>query len=193
VDREERTKHPNNTTSIASLYNSDFQQRPSPSLPSHRIIECFGLEWTFKGHLAQPPPVSRDIFNWIRLLRAPSNLAWNVSRDGASTTSQSLPSSSDTYSTLLHLEELLLLLKIFFFSSPSTHNFLCDHHCCDFTARSSLLTLHVHHSRLPGCRLLPLPRQRKTLSCTTNETSWCLDTLFLLNSSNKHLIQDGTS
>ena len=31
--------------------------------------------------------MSRDIFNQTRLLRAPSNLAWNVSRDGASTTS----------------------------------------------------------------------------------------------------------
>ena len=163
---------------------------------SLRILESqngLGGKGPLEAIQPNPPATSRDIFNWIRLLRAPSNLAWNVSRDGASTTSQSLPSSSDTYSTLLHLEELLLLLKIFFFSSPSTHNFLCDHHCCDFTARSSLLTLHVHHSRLPGCRLLPLPRQRKTLSCTTNETSWCLDTLFLLNSSNKHLIQDGTS
>ncbi|KAK4808555.1 hypothetical protein QYF61_009858 [Mycteria americana] len=41
---------------------------------SHGIIECFGLEGTFTGHL-------------IRLLRALSNLTWNVSRDGASTTS----------------------------------------------------------------------------------------------------------
>jgi len=31
--------------------------------------------------------MSRDIFNWIRLLGAPSNLAWNVSRDGTSPTS----------------------------------------------------------------------------------------------------------
>jgi len=54
---------------------------------SHRITECFGLGGTFRGHPAQPPAVSRDIFNWVRLLRAPSNLAWNVSRDGASTTS----------------------------------------------------------------------------------------------------------
>jgi len=36
-----------------------------------------------------PPAVSRDIFTWIRLLRAPSSLAWNVLRDGASTTSLS--------------------------------------------------------------------------------------------------------
>ena len=52
------------------------------------IIECFGLEGTFRGHLAQSPcSDSRDIFNYIRLLRAPSNLAFNISRDGASTTS----------------------------------------------------------------------------------------------------------
>jgi len=57
------------------------------SLSLIEIIEWFGLEGTFKGHLVQPPAVSRDIFNWIRLLRAPSNLALNVSRDGASTTS----------------------------------------------------------------------------------------------------------
>ena len=31
--------------------------------------------------------MSRDIFNWTRLLRAPSNLAFSVSRDAASTTS----------------------------------------------------------------------------------------------------------
>jgi len=31
--------------------------------------------------------MSRDIFNQTRLLRAPSNLALNVSRDGAATTS----------------------------------------------------------------------------------------------------------
>jgi len=31
--------------------------------------------------------MSRDIFNQIRLFRALSNLAWDVSRDGASTTS----------------------------------------------------------------------------------------------------------
>ncbi|KAK4826030.1 hypothetical protein QYF61_003851 [Mycteria americana] len=36
---------------------------------------------------SNPRAVSRDIFNLIRLLRAPSNLTLNVSRDGASTTS----------------------------------------------------------------------------------------------------------
>ena len=36
---------------------------------------------------SNPPAVSRDIFNQTRLLRAPSNLAFIVSRDGAATTS----------------------------------------------------------------------------------------------------------
>jgi len=35
----------------------------------------------------KPPAVSRDIFNQTRLLRALSNLALNVSKDEASTTS----------------------------------------------------------------------------------------------------------
>ena len=37
--------------------------RVSSSTRNHRIIEWFGLEGTFKGHLVQPPPMSRDIFN----------------------------------------------------------------------------------------------------------------------------------
>ena len=52
-----------------------------------KIREWFGLEGTFGGHLAQLPAMSRDVFNWVRLLRAPSNLTLNVLRDGASTTS----------------------------------------------------------------------------------------------------------
>jgi len=44
-------------------------------------IEWFGLEDTFKGHLAQPPCSEN------RLLRAPSGSTLNVPRDGASTTS----------------------------------------------------------------------------------------------------------
>jgi len=39
------------------------------------------------GGAIQPPAVSRDIFTWIRVLRAPSSLAWNGSRNGASPTS----------------------------------------------------------------------------------------------------------
>jgi len=49
--------------------------------------QYFGLEGRFKGSPVQPPAMGIDIFNWIRVLRAWSNLAWNVSRDGASTTS----------------------------------------------------------------------------------------------------------
>ena len=50
-------------------------------------MEWLGLEGTSKDHLVQPLVKSRDIFTWIRLLRAPSDLAWNGSRDGASPTS----------------------------------------------------------------------------------------------------------
>ena len=57
---------------------------------NRRIIESqTGLGWKgpFKGHLVQAPAMSRDLFNWIMLLRVPSNLALNIARGGASTTS----------------------------------------------------------------------------------------------------------
>ena len=88
---------------------------PSSSLPSYgprscvelageqrdlwQIMECFALEGTCRGHPVQPPAVSRDIFSWIRVLRAPSNLAWNVSRDGVSPTSPGNP--CEGFSTLM--------------------------------------------------------------------------------------------
>ena len=62
---------------------------PAPALPrgsDHSITDWFGWERTYQGHPAQPPAMGRDIFNRIRVLRAPSNLAWNGSRDGASPT-----------------------------------------------------------------------------------------------------------
>jgi len=63
---------------------------PVSPTQDHRInTECLGLEGTLKDHLAQSPAVSRDSFNRMRLLTVPSNLALNVSRDGASTTSLS--------------------------------------------------------------------------------------------------------
>jgi len=41
-----------------------------------------------KEHLVPTPPaISRDILHWTRLLRAPSRLALNTAREGASTTS----------------------------------------------------------------------------------------------------------
>jgi len=57
------------------------------------------MEGSFRGHLPNPPAVSRDIFSYGRLLRALSNLALNVSRDGASTTS--LGNLSQCFSTLI--------------------------------------------------------------------------------------------
>lgn len=45
-----------------------------------------GWKAPFKGHPVQPRWVSRDIFNQVRLRKAPSNLALNVSKDRVSTT-----------------------------------------------------------------------------------------------------------
>ena len=67
----------------------------SPMSYNYRIL---WVEGNFRGQLAQPPAVSGDIFNQTRLLRAPSSLALNVSRDGASTTS--LGNLSQCFTTL---------------------------------------------------------------------------------------------
>lgn len=48
-----------------------------------RIMAWFGLEGIRKDRLVHPPCLSRDIFNQVRLLRAPSNLTLNMSNDGA--------------------------------------------------------------------------------------------------------------
>ena len=74
------------STNIISRINEISNNHRLQIKQNHRTIEKFGLEGTFKGHLVQPPAMSRDIFTQTRLLRAPSNLTFNVSRDGASTT-----------------------------------------------------------------------------------------------------------
>jgi len=77
----------------AFLFHRDVSQHQwdEQSAGNHRITGWFGLEGTFRGHLAQPPAVRRDIFKWIRVLRAPSQLPLNVFMDGASTTSLGNP------------------------------------------------------------------------------------------------------
>ena len=62
----------------------------------HRIIDWFGWEGTCEDHLFHPPAVSRDISSQTRVLRAPSNLAWNVPRDGVSTTPLGNPCQGST-------------------------------------------------------------------------------------------------
>ena len=52
-----------------------------------RIIESFELEWTLKGHLVQLPCKEQGRIQLDQVLRAPSNLTLNASRDGAATTS----------------------------------------------------------------------------------------------------------
>ena len=51
------------------------------------VIEWLGLEGTFKVTQLQPPSIGRDISHQTALLTAPSSLALNTSREGASTTS----------------------------------------------------------------------------------------------------------
>jgi len=60
-----------------------------------------GLGWerTSEGHPVQPTAMGRDIFSWVRLLRAPSILTLNVPRDGASPTS--LSNLGQGFSTLV--------------------------------------------------------------------------------------------
>ena len=53
---------------------------------THRIMESFELEETFKGHLVQLPCNEQGCLHYIRLLRAPSSLTLSVSTDGVSTT-----------------------------------------------------------------------------------------------------------
>lgn len=54
-----------------------------------QTLTVFRSEGTLTGHLAQLPARSSDVSNPIKLLRALSNLTWNVSRDGPSTGSPS--------------------------------------------------------------------------------------------------------
>lgn len=52
----------------------------------HRITEEF-CWWPWKGHLVQPPAMTRGIFNQTRLVWVLYNLTFNVSRTAAATTS----------------------------------------------------------------------------------------------------------
>lgn len=78
---------------------------------NHRIMEYFGLEETIRAIWPNHPGMSRNTFNWITPVKAPSSLASNVSKDGASTSSLCLytlitknffliPSLTNTPSTL---------------------------------------------------------------------------------------------
>ena len=59
----------------------------APSCSSHRILEWPGLKRTTTLIQFQPPAMCRVANQQPRLPRAPSSLALNASRDGASTAS----------------------------------------------------------------------------------------------------------
>lgn len=74
--------------SLSLAILSKLSYPTTDAVQDHRIMECFGLERTFKCHLVQPPSaMDRDIFQQVRQLRTLPNLAFNVSRDGESITS----------------------------------------------------------------------------------------------------------
>lgn len=52
----------------------------------HRTTEQPGLEGTLEAHQVPAPAMGRDIFLWVRMLKAPSNQSSNAP-SGASTTS----------------------------------------------------------------------------------------------------------
>ena len=72
----------------------------------HRITECFGLEGTFRGHLAQPPCSEQGHLPLDQVALSPSYLALNVSGDVASTTS--LGSLFQCFTTLIVKEFFLI-------------------------------------------------------------------------------------
>jgi len=53
----------------------------------HRLIERFGSEGTLRCSSSNRPAMDRDTFHQTRLLKAPSNLVLNISRQGAATAS----------------------------------------------------------------------------------------------------------
>ena len=63
----------------------------------HRMIELFGLERTFRGHLVQLPCNEQGHLQLHQVLRAPSSLTSSVSRDTASTTFLSVHMNTQTF------------------------------------------------------------------------------------------------
>ncbi|KAK4819021.1 hypothetical protein QYF61_024137 [Mycteria americana] len=64
---------------LSGIVTKEFKQTPHPSL------YCYSL---MMFRQSNPPAMSMDIFNYIRSLRAPSNLTLNVSKDEAFTTNR---------------------------------------------------------------------------------------------------------
>jgi len=71
-------------------------------------MEWFGLEGTLQIPQFHPPALGRDPFHQPRLLQAPSNLALNVPRDGASPTS--LDNPCQCFTTLIVKNSCLNLI-----------------------------------------------------------------------------------
>jgi len=71
---------------IFLMYYLSKNNNPQSSV-LHRIIECFGLERTFRAHIAQPPCSEQGHLQLDQVAQSPIQLPLNVSRDGVSTAS----------------------------------------------------------------------------------------------------------
>ncbi|KAK4830027.1 LOW QUALITY PROTEIN: hypothetical protein QYF61_008365 [Mycteria americana] len=109
--REDKVRHPTRAESSDGVMLARLEESVAASLDVGYAVQLTSNPTgTFKGHLVQPlPAMSRDIFSWIRLLRAPSNLTLNVSRDGASTTS--LGNLCQCFTTLIIKYVLLMSIQ----------------------------------------------------------------------------------
>ncbi|RMB98546.1 hypothetical protein DUI87_24760 [Hirundo rustica rustica] len=108
--------------SLCCHITPEYPSQPSPQSRSsrggdlgekgdHKITEWFGLGRTLKTISFPPPAMGRDIFHYPRLLQAPSNLAWDTSRDGAAT--DALSDLCQGLSTLTVTVTFLLVLCVF--------------------------------------------------------------------------------
>jgi len=76
---------------------------------NHGIIQRFELEQTLKTVQFQPLCHGLSASHQLRLPRVPSNLAWSISRDGAST---AIPSLSLLATPLLMQPRILFYLGL---------------------------------------------------------------------------------
>ena len=115
-----------------------FQKAPESAFASWRcrIIESYELEGTFKSHQAQLLCNKQRHLQIDQVLRAPSSLVLNVSRDGAFTTS---------------LHNLFQCFSIYFSS-----------HCIWFSTAAFSISVHPVHKSIKPTMSIPIWTKKDT-------------------------------
>ena len=116
-------------------------------LGNHRIIERSGLEVTLKIIWFQPPCHEQGHLHQTRLLRAPTNLALNTSREGADTAS--LGNLGQCFTTLM-VKNFFLLSNL---NLPS------------FSLQPFLLVLSLHTLVKSPSSTVPNPQRSPGKGC----------------------------